>query len=313
MKYGTVEGIKQQVSRAVLGSMVFGTDPAPLANTYALLDEFLKAGGNCIDTAHGYGGGKSEEAIGLWFEARGNRDKVMVETKGCHPYSPEPRVTPEAIRSDVGDSLRRMKTHYVDMWLFHRDNPAVPVGPLCDELNSHIAAGRIRAIGASNWSTQRIDAFNEYAHKKGLKGFVINSPHLSLAQAKEPMWGGCTIADAPTIAWHRNSRMPLFAWSSQARGFFSGRFGPDKLDGDKDVIRVYYSPENFERLRRAGELGKKKGLTAIQIAAAYVMSQDFPTWCLIGPANVDELKVSAAALDLELTPEECRWLNLETK
>lgn len=312
MKYGKVEGIQPQVSRAVLGSMVFGTESAQLANTYALLDEFLKAGGNCLDTAHGYGGGKSEEAIGLWFEARGNRDKVLVETKGCHPYSSEPRVTPEAIRADIGDSLRRMKTTYIDMWLFHRDNPRVPVGPLVDELNSHIAAGRLRAIGASNWSTQRIDEFNEFAHKKGLKGFAVNSPHLSLAAAREPMWSGCTIADEPAKAWHRRNRMPLFAWSSQARGFFSGRFAKDKLDGDKDVIRVYYTDENFERLRRATELGQKKGLTAIQIAAAYVMSQDFPTWCLIGPANVEELKVSVAALNLELTPEECRWLNLET-
>lgn len=311
MKYGKVEGIQPQVSRAGLGSMVFGTDPAALANTFALIDAFLEAGGNLIDTAHGYGGGKSEEAIGLYLEKRGNRDKLLIETKGCHPYSPEPRVTPQAITSDVGDSLRRMKTSYLDLWLFHRDDPKVAVGPLVDELNAHIAAGRIRAIGASNWSTQRIDEFNEYAHKKGLKGFVVNSPHLSLAAAKEAMWGGCTIADEAAKNWHRNNHMPLFAWSSQARGFFSGRFAPDKLDGDKDVIRVYYSPENFERLRRATELGAKKGLTAIQIAAAYVMSQNFPTWCLIGPANVDELKVSVAALDLELSPEECRWLNLE--
>ncbi|MCW8133178.1 MAG: aldo/keto reductase [Planctomycetota bacterium] len=311
MKYGKVEGIQPQVSRAGLGSMVFGTDPAALANTFALIDAFLEAGGNLIDTAHGYGGGKSEEAIGLYLEKRGNRDKLLIETKGCHPYSPEPRVTPQAIASDVSDSLRRMKTSYLDLWLFHRDDPKVAVGPLVDELNAHIAAGRIRAIGASNWSTQRIDEFNEYAHKKGLKGFVVNSPHLSLAAAKEAMWGGCTIADEAAKNWHRNNRMPLFAWSSQARGFFSGRFAPDKLDGDKDVIRVYYSPENFERLRRATELGAKKGLTAIQIAAAYVMSQNFPTWCLIGPANVDELKVSVAALDLELSPEECRWLNLE--
>jgi aryl-alcohol dehydrogenase-like predicted oxidoreductase len=309
MKYGKVDGIAQPLSRAVMGSMIFS--PQKKENTYALLDEFVELGGNCIDTAIVYGGGVSEVALGMWLADRGNRDKVIIMDKGCHPTTGESRVTPEGIREDVALNLKRLNCGYMDVWMFHRDNPEHPVGPLVEEVNAHVAAGKIRALGASNWTHQRIEAFNEYAHKKGLKGFSLNSPHLSLANPKEPMWGGCAMLDAEARKWHTRTQFPLFAWSSQARGFFSGRFAPDKLDGDKDVIRVYYNDENFERLRRANELGKKKGVSAIQIAFAYVMQQPFPTWCLIGPANVDELRSSVAALDLSLTPEESRWLNLE--
>lgn len=310
MKFGKVNGLAQPVSRAVMGSMIFS--PEKKENTYALLDEFVKLGGNCVDTAHCYAGGASEKALGMWLNDRGNREKIYVLTKGCHPYKPnEKRVNPEGIRADLTDSLNRLNCKYVDAWMFHRDDPEVPVGPLVEETNAQIAAGKIRVLGASNWSHHRINEFNEYADKKRLKGFVLNSPHLSLANPKEPMWGGCVMLDTDARKWHEKTQFPLFAWSSQARGFFSGRFAPGKLEGDQDVIRVYYNDENFERLRRANELGAKKGVSAIQIAFAYVMQQPFPTWCLIGPANVDELRSSIGALELTLTPQESKWLNLE--
>jgi aryl-alcohol dehydrogenase-like predicted oxidoreductase len=309
MKYGKVEGISVPVSRAVIGSMIFNPD-AP-QNCYDLLDEFGKLGGNCIDSAKGYGG--AEKAIGMYFKARNNREKWLLLTKGCHPENNKKRVTVEGIREDLGISFGRLDTPYIDMWMFHRDDPDVPVGPLVEELNEWIGKGKIRTLGASNWTGPRIDEFNEYAQKKGLKGFVASSTNLSLAVAKEAMWAGSFSVSPEDKVWHTKKQFPLLAWSSQARGFFSGRFAPDKTEGvDKDVVRVYYSPDNFERLRRATELGKKKGLSAVQIAFAYVMQQTFPTWCLIGPANLDELRSSVDALNVVVTPEECRWLNLET-
>ncbi len=311
MKYGKVAGIEQPVSRAVLGSMVFGIEGAAKENTYALLDTFLKAGGNCIDTAIVYAGGNSEKAIGMWLHDRGNRDKVVLMDKGCIPDGDKQKVNPEGIRSELATNFSRLNTPYLDVWMFHRDDPSYPVGPLVEELNGYKAKGKIRAFGASNWGHTRIQEFNEYAYKKNLAGFSLSSPHLSLAAAKEPMWGGCAMLDTAARAWHTKEQFPLFAWSSQARGFFSGRFGPDKMSGDPDVIRVYYNAENFERLRRAEELGKKKGVSAIQIAFAYVMQQPFPTFCLIGPANVEELHSSINALELTLTPDESLWLNLE--
>ncbi len=106
--------------------------------------------------------------------------------------------------------------------------------------------------------------------------------------------------------------MPLFAWSSQARGFFSGAFTPENVGESEFMTRVYDSPENWERLRRARELGEKRGFSAIQVALAWVLHQPFPVFPLIGPATVEELRSSVAALELELSPEEVRWLNLES-
>ncbi len=97
----------------------------------------------------------------------------------------------------------------------------------------------------------------------------------------------------------------MLAWSSQAQGWFSGNYSPDA-----DVVRVYDSPENRERLRRAQELGERKGADANAVALAWVLEQPFPTWALVGPRTVEQMRASVAALDVRLTPDEARWLDL---
>jgi 1-deoxyxylulose-5-phosphate synthase len=221
-------------------------------------------------------------------------------------------VTPEDITCDMRDNLARLRTDHIDLYLLHRDDPNVPVGPIVECLEEHRRAGRIRAYGGSNWSPQRLAEANVYARHHGLQGFTASSPNLSLAVQNEPIWDGCLSAtDAETKAWYQQTQMPLFAWSSQARGFFTGLFSPDNRE-DETIVRVYYSDDNWERLRRAAELGKRKGgYSANQVALAWVLHQPFPVFPLIGPASVAELENSVAALEIELTPEEVAWLNLE--
>ena len=100
-------------------------------------------------------------------------------------------------------------------------------------------------------------------------------------------------------------------WSSQASGFFTGRFSPEDRSS-ADVVRVYYSEANWERFRRATELGNQKGFTANQIALAYVLHQPYPTFPLFGPRSIEEMNSSLPALEVTLTPNEVRWLNLES-
>src|SRR5262249_51100250 len=147
----------------------------------------------------------------------------------------------------------------------------------------------------------------------GLRGFVASSPNLALAVTNEPMWSDCVsvAGDAAALAWYREQQLPLLAWSSQASGFFSGRFQPDEVT-DENVARVYYRPDNWERLRRARDLAERSGVTPTQIALAWVLHQLFPMFALIGPRALSELEDCLGALNLSLTPEDVCWLNLET-
>jgi predicted dehydrogenase/aryl-alcohol dehydrogenase-like predicted oxidoreductase len=306
MRYGRVEGIAKPVSRLVMGTMIYGPEDLPF--TCAMLDYFVEIGGTCIDTAYVYGGGgRSERALGEWLRLRGNREEIVLLGKGAHT----PYCTVAGINSQVMESLERLQTDYFDLWLMHRDNPEVPVGEFVECLNEHRRAGRIRAFGGSNWSPERLEAANEYARAHGLVGFAASSPNLSLAVWNEPQWEGCISAsDAASRAWYERTQMPLFSWSSQARGFLTGRFRKED-ESNPMMVRVWYNDANFARLERAQELGRRKGAALPEIAVAYVLSQPFPAFALIGPQTIEETRTSALGLDVELTPDELRWLNLD--
>ncbi|GAA3407228.1 aldo/keto reductase [Paenibacillus hodogayensis] len=307
MNYFEIPGLHQPIAQLMMGTDYY--KPELLDTVGKLLDEYVELGGNAVDSAYIYGGGNSEETIGLWLESRGNRDKIIVLTKGAHHNANGPRVNKQAIDEEFAVSLKRLRTDYVDLYALHRDDPNVPVGPIIEALNEHIAAGRMRAIGVSNWSHQRIQEANDYAAARGLVGFSFSSPNLSLAKPNEPFWAGCISADADACAWHREKQLPLLSWSSQARGFFTGLFTPEVRD-NADLVRVFYSDDNWERYRRAEQLGKERGVSTIQIALAYVLNQPFPTSALIGPKNSAELQSCHDATSIKLTDAELTWLDL---
>jgi aryl-alcohol dehydrogenase-like predicted oxidoreductase len=191
----------------------------------------------------------------------------------------------------------------------HRDNPAIPVGEFVDVLNRHQRAGKVRAFGGSNWTLERVQAANEYARQHGLSGFAAVSNNFSLARMVAPPWTGCiTASDAGSRAWFAKTQTALFAWSSQARGFFTNR--ADRTD-DAELVRCWFADDNFERRKRAYELAQRRNVAPINIALAYVLRQSFPTFALIGPRTLDEFHSSLPGLTVELLPEELQWLNLE--
>lgn len=305
MKTIRIQGLDKPVSSLIQGSDFFKHEVYDKVCT--VLDQFLELGGNTIDTAYIYCGGQSEETIGKWMKERGNRNEIVILTKGAHHDKTGPRVNPDAINNDLSVSLERLQTDYVDLYALHRDDVNIPVSVIIDALNEHIRAGKIKAIGASNWSHQRLQEANDYAAANGLTSFTFSSPNLSLAKPNEPRWAGCISADAEALAWHEKTQLPLLSWSSQAGGFFTGNFAPDKLD-NAEMVRVYYSDANWERLRRAEELAKKKGVTPIQIALAYVLNQSFPSAALIGAQNKAEQESCLEGSQIQLTADEVQWL-----
>ncbi|MBV9325699.1 MAG: aldo/keto reductase [Chloroflexi bacterium] len=315
MRYGHIPNVNRRTSRLVMGSMVFSVEKQALTNN--LLDRFVEAGGSAVDTARVYAQGASEVAFGRWLQSRGLRDQVVVIGKGAHHDSAtfERRVNPAAIHEDIAASLDAMQVDRIDVYFLHKDDPDVPVGPLVEALNEEAGAGRIGVFGGSSWTHRRIAEANAYAEAHGLSPFSVSSPNLALAVPNEPMWVGCVSlsGDPEAMTWYARSQMPVFAWSSQARGFFSGRYAPGMVGETTDqnnVIRTYFSAANWERFRRAEELASRKGCTLQQITLAWVLHQPLNVYALIGPASVAELDNSLGALAIELTADEVAWLNL---
>ncbi len=302
MKYGRIDGLDKPVSRLVIGT----DNQRTFAQAAIMFDDYFERGGNTFDTAYVYDNG--DRLLGQWIKHRGVRQQAVIIAKGAHT----PHCDPKSLSRQLIESLERMETDYADIYLMHRDNPQVPVGEFIDVLNEHVRAGRIKLFGGSNWTLARVDEANTYARKRNRQPFSVLSNNFSLARMIDGPWAGCiSTSDPDSRVWLTSRQLPLLAWSSQARGFFvDGRADPDKLD-DKDLVRCWYSPDNFQRLERARELAKKKKVLPINIALAYVLCQPFPTYALIGPRLLSETRTTLAGLDVELTGEEMKWVNLE--
>ncbi|RKX35195.1 MAG: oxidoreductase [Verrucomicrobia bacterium] len=305
MRYGRIAGLEKDISRLIMGV----DNQSSLSHASVLFDDFYEKGGNTFDTAWIYGEGRTERFLGQWIRNRGLRDKVTLISKGAHT----PFCDPESLTRELLESLDRLQTDHADIYIMHRDNPDIAVGEFVDVLNEHLKAGRIRIFGGSNWSLSRIEEANAYAEVNGLQGFSLVSNNFSLARMVDPVWDGCISASDPgSRDWLEARQMPLLAWSSQARGFFTDRADPGKTS-DKDLVRCWYSEDNFRRKERAMELAGAKGVLPINIALAYVLSQPFPVFALFGPRTLEETRTSLPGLELELSPEELKYLNLETE
>lgn len=320
MIYEEITGIHKPVARIIQGTTMIGSDLND-AESFALLDQVYELGGNTLDTAHVYGGGKSERVIGQWLQARGLRDKMVIITKGGAHSEDRRRMTPFDITSDLFDSLARLKTDYIDLYLLHRDDPDVSVEPIINVLNEHQQAGRIHAFGTSNWSHQRMEAASAYAQTNGLASFVASSPQYSLAESHAEPWPLCIsisgVNGVEARKWYEKTKMPLLAWSPLASGFFSGRFQRDNLhafgerEWDEVVVRTYAKETNFQRLDRAAILASEKGVTPAHIALAYVINQPMNMFSVVGPHSAGKFAANIEAANIRLTPQEMDWLDLK--
>ena len=330
MQYGHIDPVDKPISRIVFGTAMptlfqafrsfYGESPdfpQRLDAAFHLLDDMYAEGVNCFDCADHYG----VEPLGEWLEARGLRDKVVILAKGAHHNRWRKRVTDFDILHDVHNSLAKLKTDHLDLYLLHRDDPDAAVGPLMEALNRCIGEGKLGAIGVSNWTILRIEEANEYAAKRGLVPFTVSSPNFGLAEQVTDLWGGgCVSISGPENAaarrWYAQNHVPVFAYSSLARGFFSGRVkGGDPETArqflDEPAQRGYACPANFERLRRCEQLAAEKGVSVAQIAMAWLFNQRaLDVYALVSTSRRENMRLNVAATGIALTDAECRWLDL---
>ena len=290
-----------------LGTRLSGPDAV------VLLDAFLTAGGNFVDTAHCYGFwgpggiGASERELGRVIGELGCRERLVIATKGGHPAAdpdyprPDDYLSPEVLASDVTASLEHLGTETIDLYLLHRDDTRVPVGEIIDALNTHVATGQLRYLGASNWSVARIAAANDYAAQHGLSGLCVSQVHFSLADPKWP------VTDDPTMrtmtpemhAWHTQTGLPAMGYCASAGGFFAGR---ESAEGG------YGTDENLACRERARALAGDLGVTPTQVALAYLRAQPFPVFPIVGTLQVEHLSEALGSAELSLTAAQAQWL-----
>jgi aryl-alcohol dehydrogenase-like predicted oxidoreductase len=302
VEYRPFAPLDRDLSILVLGTAAY--ERAPLDGSIELLDAWVELGGNVVDTARQYG--NAEAIVGRWLREGKLHDDVVVITKGGHydVQTGRQRVTASDLSADFAASRRGLGLETIDVYLLHRDDPTRPVGAILEDVEPLMGSGHIRALGASNWTTDRLEEAAAYARSEGVMQFACSSPGLSLAAVNEEPWPGCvTIHDDAARDWYSRTGIPVFAWSSQASGFFAGAL-PDEMR------HAYVSDANLERLRRARELASNRGCTPSQVALAWVLHQPFPVYAVIGPRSVLELRESVGALELELSAEERLWLDL---
>jgi aryl-alcohol dehydrogenase-like predicted oxidoreductase len=278
------------------------------------LDQAFELGLKTFDTARIYSNGESEGCLGRWIRERSLQGHVTVITKGGYPAKGIPRLTPHDLRADVEGSLRSLHLDCIDIFLLHRDDRKTDVGAIISTVNELRAEQKLRAFGASNWSSPRIACAQEFARQRGLESFQVSSLHFSLAEWVHTPWPGCLSlagrGNSEERMWYTRNRLPVIAWSSLASGFFCEN---PSTSSEMNRFRehVYGSPANLERLRRAQMLARARNISVAQIALAFVLNQPLDIYAVVSSSDPAHLAADARAAEIELVQDELDWLNLE--
>jgi len=303
MLYTPIAGVQKPMSRLVMGC----DNQTVLADGSVVWDAFMEAGGNTFDTAHIYANGLHEKVFGQWIKSRGVHNDIVTIVKGAH----SPNCLPDAIETQLDESLNRLGLDTAKIYLMHRDNPDVPVGEFVSAINRLIDQRKIDTYGGSNWSLNRMDEARTYALSNNLVPPTFVSNNCSLATMEKPVWSGClSVNNAKDLAWFEKNQFAHLSWSAQARGFFMDENLREQLPTEIGPEACFGSADNEERRARADLLAREKGVSAGAVALAWVLSLPFPSFALVGPRSVGEIDSLLPAMAVSLSAQEVAWLNL---
>ncbi len=316
------------MSRICLGTAQYGSQLSA-QESWQLLDRYTELGGNFVDTAHVYGAwdksgvnggaGNSEAVIGEWFQTNNNRADVFVGTKGGHPNfdTKEPRLTRSDVLRELDESLTRLQTDYIDLYWLHRDDRSVPVDELLGWLEAPLKDGRIKAIGVSNWRTDRLaEGASANRSPKIAASQIAWSMAVSNWSHRDGPYGEEIACDSEVSSLHKTMQLPLVAYSSQAGGFFASKYDDIPILSDNfpkpGMQDRYGNDESTRRREVACQLGQEKGCSTNQIALAYLLHQPFPVYPIVGPRSVAQLDDAMQAISVTLTTSEFDSLHAPT-
>ncbi len=274
---------------------------------FELLDTYYKDGGRCIDTARVYcewleeGADSSEGVVGRWLKARGCRDDIVICTKGGHPpfdNMEQSRLTRDDLEYDLERSLRVLGVDYIDVYFLHRDDELIPVSEIMPVLNDFVKSGKVHFLGASNWTSARIEEANKFAEANGMEPFRISQINYSLAHSSTDTFGDPTVVcmNLREFRWYQRSGIPVMAYCPQAKGFFAKLA---KGDPAKNLPEGQFtSTANLARLARVKQLSEKEGIPAAVIPLGYLNSQPFFVSSVFSASKSWQIDEDMAAQDL---------------
>ena len=282
-----------------------------------IFDAFFDMGGNLYDTARVYSDwippetGRSERVIGDWLSRSGKRHDVILITKGGHPDMTVPspdmhssRVSAENMRADLELSLKTLRTDYIDLYFYHRDNEDIPAGELIEIMENFRREGKIRYYGCSNWSTERMKEADAYAAAHGYRGFAANQAlfNVGMASMNPPADDTLALMDKEMQDYHRanpnNLAMPYMANCS---GFFHKLFAKGK-----DAVRgsEYYTPGNLTTAEALHQITAEYGCSLTQAVLGFLTCRDFTCLPLYGPRNAEDLSDAAGTFRIPFRRED---------
>lgn len=288
MKYITIKDMN--MSDIVLGTDGY-SERIDVNTAYNLLDMYIANGGNVIDTARMYCSGKSEELIGAYLKEKDCRNKVYISTKCSHPPLDDmskSRLDKESIESDINLSLKALGIDCIDLIWLHRDDVSKSVEPIIDTLNEMISKGKIRHFGASNWTYDRIEEANNYAVKSNQEGFCASQVLYNMATCSRVWDKTLVVVEGKEKIKYDNSHFPVFAFCSQAKGFFE-KYDQGNLSA-KSADR-YLNDKSIKTYKEIKAISQKSGDTISYTALKMLREQsDFDVFPIIGPSNIEQLK-----------------------
>ena len=311
MKTRKLGGSGLEVSPICLGGNVFGwtaDEPA----SFAILDAFVDAGFNFVDTADvysrwvpGHHGGESETVLGNWFQRSGNRKKVILATKVGIELAPDKKgLSKSYILREVEDSLQRLQTDYIDLYQSHKDDESVPLEETLEAYDQLIKQGKVRAIGASNYSAERLAEALKVGKQQGLPRYECLQPHYNLYERAayekdlEPL---CLKEGIGVI--------PYFALAS---GFLTGKYRSesDLSKGPRgQMVKKYLEPHGFRILAALDEVAAQLHSTPGKVAIAWLIARPSITAPIASATSVEQLKELVDAANLQLDADSIQTLN----
>ncbi|MEU4249678.1 aldo/keto reductase [Amycolatopsis sp. NPDC026612] len=288
-----------------LGGNVFGWT-ADEPQSFAVLDAYTAAGGNFVDTADLYGGGgRSEEILGNWLAARGRRDDVVVATK-VGMWEGRPGLSAKNIQAAAEDSLRRLKTDHIDLYYAHRDDPDTPLEETMGAFDALVRAGKVRHLGASNYSAERLAEALSTSDQNGFARYAVLQPHYNLVERDYER------DLAPLVQREGLATLPYFAL---AKGFLTGKYRTKDEPGDspRAARAASYLDAGGERVLAAlDEVAAAHGVSVATVSLAWLRRQPTVAAPIASARTPEQLTDLIASVTLELTTEEIASLSRES-